>query len=232
MKTRILILLALFNFITMRSQILMSLIFGDKLNSKELSFGIHLDQSWNTMSNTESSSSLTSFNLGLFFNYMIDEHWRGNLEMLAKYQRGASDLPVYPTGDSLLDTQFMYGNIDREINYLSLPISIQYVTKPGIYAEIGPQISLRFKAKDIFNADINDEELRYIRDIKDETTNFDLGWLAGIGYYIGKAKTTSIGFRYYGGFTDVMKNIENKQHHNQWAIYANIPIGRHENPED
>jgi len=35
----------------------------------------------------------------------------------------------------------------------------------------------------------------------------------------------AVGVRYYGGFSDVVKNEPAKQLNQQWEIYTNIPIG-------
>lgn len=209
-----------------RSQVLMGLIFGDDLNSEKLIFGIHLNHSWNGLSSLPESANLPTFNLGLNFNYKLSNHFRGQIEMLAKYKRGAGNLPVYSLNDSHLDALYKNGKISREIKYLSIPVSIQYVTHWGVYAEIGPQFSMRIKATDVFQADTENGDLELKKNIKDMVNLWDLGWQVGIGYYIAPLKTTAVGVRYYGGFSDVLKHDEARQSHQQWAVYANIPLGR------
>ena len=208
-----------------KSQVLMSVIFGDKLNSKELSFGLHANYSWNTLSATDNQKALTSFNFGLFFTYHFNQHWHANLEMLAKYKRGADGLSAYDLQNDSLNNLFKDGNVKRQIGYLSLPMTIQYMFDPGIYLELGPQFSLRTKAKDIFSTVRDEGELQLERDIEDNINRWDIGWLGGIGYKLGKAKLIAVGLRYYGGFSDVVKNEQGKQFNQQWGIYTNIPIG-------
>ncbi|MEP0713129.1 MAG: PorT family protein, partial [Algoriphagus sp.] len=55
---------------------------------------------------------------------------------------------------------------------------------------------------------------------------FDVGFVSGIGLYIDKDRLNSVGVRYHGGFSDVMKDQAGKQNHSQIAVYANLPIGR------
>ena len=209
------------------SQLIMSLIFGDKLNSDKLFFGIHMDESWNNMTSVEGDKALNSFNLGLFFNYKFNDRWRGNLEMLAKYKRGENKIPFYSIDNGgETDNLFNESKVRREISYLSIPMCIQYVTDYGLYFEFGPQVSYKIKAKDIFVTDTDEGELQFTKKIKKEVTNFDVGCLTGVGYYIGKSKVICLGVRYQMGFIDVMKNIEGNQLNRQWAIYSNIPIGR------
>lgn len=209
-----------------KGQIIMGLLFGDKLNSDDLSFGLHIDHSWNKLSGVGDAKSLTALNLGLFFTYHFNERWHGNLEMLAKYKRGTDEFPVYDLQNTTLNNQFMNGKVERSINYLSIPISIQYLTPAGFYAELGPQISIRAKARDIFSADLPEGELQLEIDIRDDINRWDFGWLGGIGYRIGKSKLICLGARYYGGFSDVVKTWEGKQQNRQWGIYCNFPMGK------
>jgi long-subunit fatty acid transport protein len=206
-------------------QIILSLLFGDKLNSESLSFGIHLDYSWNQFTGIEKEKPLKNLNLGLFFTYHINERWHANLEMLAKYKRGADKLPPYDLGNDTLNGLFVDGSFSREIHYLSLPITIQYLLPAGIYAEIGPQFSFRTKAKDVFSADLPEGKLELEKDIRADINRWDMGWLAGVGYRIQRSNGISIGLRYQAGFSDVAKTWNGKQQHRQWGIYANIPIG-------
>ncbi|MBD0835279.1 outer membrane beta-barrel protein [Aestuariibaculum suncheonense] len=207
------------------AQILLGLIFGDDLNSEKLIFGVHLNYSWNDLSNLPESGSLNAFNLGLNFNYKISDKFRAQTEMLAKYTRGAGDIPVYSLGDEHLDALYANGKVSREIKYLSIPIAIQYLTPIGVYAEAGPHVSMRIKANDVFEADTPEGNLELKRNIKDMVNLWDFGWIVGIGYYIAPLKTTSVGLRYYGGFSDVI-DVSGRQVHQQWAVYANIPLGR------
>ncbi|WP_224489228.1 outer membrane beta-barrel protein [Robertkochia flava] len=226
MKTVITTVLLLLLFSPLHGQVLMSLIFGDDLNSDKMAFGIHLDQSWNDYSHIDEGKPLRSFNLGLFFTRKFGGHWRGNLAMLAKYKRGTSELAPYSLNDAALDISFAEAQVAREINYLSIPITMQYVLNFGGFMELGPQVSFRTRARDIFKTNYEENTLVYINRIDDEVARWDFGWLAGIGYYLGKEKLTAIGFRYHGGFSDVLKNETGNQTNMQWAIFAQIPIGR------
>ena len=108
-------LICLFVFLgSARSQVILSLIFGDKLNSEELMFGIHMQYSWNTLSNMEPSSSLKKFNLGLFLTYKLNERWQINTEPMAKYSRGATGMTPYTLGDPALDATFASGSFSGQ----------------------------------------------------------------------------------------------------------------------
>ena len=208
------------------SQILLSLLFGDKLNSDGLSFGIHGDYSFNKMSNMAGDKSLRSLNLGLFFTWHFSDQWHLNLEMLPKYKRGMRNLPVYAVESDSLNTLFTEGHIDRRIKYLTLPVTGQYMLSNGLFAELGPQLSFRLKARDLLSTSLEDGTLSLEKNIDDQIHRWDIGWLAGLGYRFTKSKLIAVGVRYQGGFSDVEKSIAGKQQHQQWGVYCNLPMGK------
>ncbi|UZD21789.1 porin family protein [Algoriphagus halophytocola] len=204
----------------------MSLLFGDDLNNENNMFGLHMNYSWNNMTNLTESEAMANFNLGLFFTHKFENNWQLNVDMLAKYRRGASGIPAYDLGDENLNDY--YGDIDftRSIKYLSLPITMRYELPKRVFLELGPQVSFRLKAIDEFEAELPQGDITLDVDIRDEVQRFDFGYVAGIGWFFDKESLNAIGFRYNGGFTDVMKNDANKQAHQQWGFFCNLPIGR------
>ena len=67
MKKTLLILGLLFLGLQGQSQVLISIIFGDKLNSPNLEFGLEGGVNWSQISGFESGKSLSTFNLGFYF---------------------------------------------------------------------------------------------------------------------------------------------------------------------
>ncbi|TDQ19688.1 outer membrane protein with beta-barrel domain [Algoriphagus boseongensis] len=231
MKIKIILLILVFGLgmtfpLVGNSQVLMSLIFGDKLNSEDNLFGIHLNESLNTISNFEPSQSTSSFNLGLFFSKRMNDKWMLNLEMLAKYRRGANEIPAYSLGDENLDQLFQNTSVTREINYLSLPLSARYFLGERFFLEAGPQISLRTGAKDIFESSEDKDILSYKKDIRDQVNRWDFGYLTGIGFMIGKDQVNTLGIRHHESWSDVLIEEPGKQTNSQWALFVNLPIGR------
>jgi len=208
------------------SQVLMSLIFGDDLNSEKNLFGLHMNESTHHLSNYQPGKDLRSFSIGLFFSHRVNEKWMWNLEMLAKYKRGMKGLPFYDLGDEELNNLFQGSTATKSIKYLSVPFTIRYYTNEKFFLELGPQISMRMKAWDIFEVNEGSNKLEYKHDIRDEINRFDIGYVAGIGVMVGKEHINAVGIRHHQGFTDVIKDTSGNQHHSQWAIYANLPVGR------
>jgi hypothetical protein len=211
---------------TSQAQVLISLLFGDKLNNENNMFGLHLDYSSNQISGLEPSKSLGTLNFGLFYTHSWENNLELNIGMLAKYRRGATGIPAYSLEDADLTAQFEDTEVTKKISYMSLPISMRYKSPKGLFIELGPQVSYRLKAFDLFEASATSGDLKLDVDIRDQIKKVDFGYLAGVGAYIGKDKINVLGLRYQGGFSDIMINQAGKQTYGQWAVYTNIPIGR------
>ncbi|SHO64368.1 outer membrane beta-barrel protein [Algoriphagus zhangzhouensis] len=208
------------------SQVLMSLIFGDKLNTEKNLFGLHMNESTHHFSNYQTGKDLRSFSMGLFFSHRVNEKWMWNLEMLAKYKRGMKGLAFYDLGDEELNALFQESTADKTIKYLSVPFTMRYYRTDKLFLEFGPQISMRMKAWDVFEVKNGASKLEYKNDIKDQINKFDIGYVIGLGLMVGKDHINAVGIRHHQGFSDVIKDTSGNQHHSQWALYANLPIGR------
>jgi hypothetical protein len=144
---------------------------------------------------------------------------------------GTKGLPPYSLGDAELDDQFKNGEVERRIWLTGMTALAQYRVYDYIYAEAGPEIFLRTKARDIFTAESEAGDLSLERDIKDQTSIFEFGLALGVSYHLQKGTGMMFGFRYYWGLTDVMKNDAGSQQFRMWQITSGIPIGRKKSME-
>lgn len=208
-----------------RSQVIISLLFGEKLNSEKLSFGLLVGNSWSRLSDYKTSSSLSTLNLGLYLNWKMSERFFLQFDAQAKYTLGARELPVYQLNDAGLDTMFATGHVERKINYLGLVTTAQYRVFNYFNVEVGPQITLRTKAKDIFYTDRNDGTLKFEKNISDAATRFDIGAMTGISYQI-KGNGIKIGVRYYFGFIDIFPQDAGSNTNRSFLLSGYIPVGR------
>ena len=95
------------------------------------------------------------------------------------------------------------------------------------YVEAGPQLGLRTKATDSFEATLGDSELTFSKDVKDEYTRLDAGLVAGVGYKFKKEiKSMAVGVDYYYGLANVSKTEAYPTMKNSSLyFYIKIPIG-------
>jgi len=229
MQRLIISMALLLTFHTIRSQVLISILFGEKLNSDKLIFGLMLGNGWNTLTGYASSGATSNFNLGLFLNFKLKDRFSIQFDALAKYKMGADGLPVYPLDDHLLDSIFQQGQLERTINYLALIPTIQYRVWNNLHAELGPHIALRTKAKDVFTTNTEAGELQLEKNRKASTTLFDVGIATGISWHFNKGSGVKLSARYYAGLTDMFKEETGMQSSRSVQLNVYIPVGREKN---
>jgi len=207
------------------SQVIIALLFGDKLNSGKLEFGLMVSPTLTNVTNIEAKSR-PALDFGLYFNYILNDRIYLHPEAIPKLVFGAKDIAPYPTGSATLDSLYTNGSVTRIIKAIGLPLLVRYRVAGLFFAEAGPQINLLTKSKDVFETKVNDNDLSYENDTKDQYTKFEVGYALGLAYKIKPdLRGMTIGLRYYGGFTDIMKNVSGKQLNSAWLLNIYVPVG-------
>ena len=211
-----------------RSQVLISLIFGDKLNSPFLEFGLEGGLNLSDISGLESSGTNPGFNLGFYFDFRSKKNpaWMINTGVIVKSPMGAHHLPVYSLDDVNLDNTFEGGSVNREIRYFNVPILIKYQFKNRIYLKTGPQFGLLASAFDEFTNEINKNDVTYKKKIRDEIRVIDAGIALGTGYHMNVGYGLNITIQYYYGLVPVMKGDGPNVYNRSLYLTAGIPIGK------
>jgi hypothetical protein len=228
MKKGLLLLFMLFSIAQARSQVLISLIFGDKLNSPFLEFGLEGGLNLSDISGLESSGTNPGFNLGFYFDFRSKKNpaWMINTGVIVKSPMGAHHLPVYSLDDVNLDNTFEGGSVNREIRYFNVPILIKYQFKNRIYVKTGPQFGLLASAFDEFTNEINKNDVTYKKKIRDEIRVIDAGIALGTGYHMNVGNGLNITIQYYYGLVPVMKGDGPNVYNRSLYLTAGIPIGK------
>lgn len=227
-KLTLIIMLFAMSITTIQSQVLISLLFGDKLNSETIKFGLDGGMNVSSISGLDAKKPLVSWNLGFYFDLMLKKnpHWYIHTGVLVKSTMGAKDIRYVPVGDSTLDVVFSQGQKDRKMNYFNVPILAKYKLDNGLFFELGPMLSLMYKSYDVYNGKYEGEDLTLAVSTKDSTNRLDVGIEAGIGYYLGKRDGVYVGIRYYQGLRNVQRNTPQMSNLNSsFFLYASIPIG-------
>jgi hypothetical protein len=228
MKKVLQIVVLFFCFQSANSQVLISLVFGDMLNSPKVEFGLEGGANFSTISNLEGAKNRTDFNLGFYFDFMLkNPAWAINTGVIVKSTLGANNLPVYSLNNPELDNAFAEGHVNRKINYFNVPIMMKYKFDNHIYVKAGTQLGLLSKAYDEFKSNYNGEDLVYKNKIRDQIHVIDAGLAIGAGYRLMGGNGMNIGVNYYYGLVTVMKGDANpNQYHRSFYVTAGIPIGK------
>jgi hypothetical protein len=228
MKKIFTLLSFLFIVYTANSQVLISLLLGDKLNSGKIEFG--LDGGWNisTIYGAPGAKVTHGFNLGFYFDFRLkNPKWMVHTGVLVKSPMGADGLPVYALNDSILDTAFIGGTVSRKLRYFNVPIMIKYKFTEHFFAEAGFMLGLGYKAVDQFqNTVVNENDLSYDNKIIKTIHKIDAGAMAGVGYRIISGNGINLGLRYYFGFVQISNDLSQPNMYNRGLyVYGEIPIG-------
>ncbi|MCU7552312.1 PorT family protein [Chitinophagaceae bacterium LB-8] len=213
----------LFNFAP--AQVVIALLFGDKLNTGKLEFGLVVSPAFTNFTNTVSNAR-SGLNLALYFNIHPDNKFFLHVEGVGKGAFGAKDIIPYPTGNDTLDHLFSTGSVERKIQIFSMPVLVRYKMTDLFFAEVGIQPSLRLKAKDFFNTKIMENDLDYTIKVTKELPRLDFGVAGGLFYKFRKdKKSMGLGIRYYYGLIDFNKTQEGTQSNTAWLLNVTIPVG-------
>ena len=212
-----------------QSQVLISLIFGDKLNSPNVEFGLEGGVNFSGLEGIP-SNYMSNFDLGFYFDININKEvlWKFYTGVIVKSTMGSKDIAVYSLDNTELDELFEGGSVQRKINYFNVPLVIKRQIHGGFYGGLGVMLGLRSKAYDYFLQDIESkDDLTYKVNIKDNVAHLDAGLLAGLSYDLGnKPKGMSLHIKYYYGLVNINNNdAEPKQYNRSIYLGVGIPIG-------
>jgi len=235
MKKVLLILVLLLSSRPANGQVLIALLFGDKLNTGKIEFGLDGGLNLASIGGIDQSGNLKAFNLGFYFDVKLGSpSWMIHTGVIVVSTMGADGVPVYSLNDPELDTEFNGGSVTRKLSYFSVPVMIKYRSASRFHAEGGLQFGLLHGAEDVFSNEVPDQgDLAYTRKIRDQYHPLDAGVVVGAGYRLLGANGITLSVRYYFGFIDVVIDDATPSQFNR-SIYftAGIPIGASKAPKE
>ena len=172
---------------------------------KKQSFGIKTGMNFaNTSNSLAPLGSTTTYSdpktkigllLGVFSQFQLSQGLRLQPELM--YSAEGSIIDGKLGANNTMVTVFR-----NRINYLNIPLMLQFTKGSGFYAEVGPQLGFRLSAKYKFeNPTTTGGGQTSVTDMKNTTkgTAFSLG--AGVGYELPSG--IGLGLRYMFGLTDI-----------------------------
>ena len=215
----------------LNSQVLLSLIFGDKLNSDAIEFGLDGGLSFTKIYNLDSKKYLNDWYLGFYFDLKTKAHFNVYTGVHIKSTLGAGkltpkdleDLDVKPVLDP--EGNPIEGNYSQKLHTFVVPMLIRKYLKNNIYFEAGPQLGLTFKTFVEFKEKTKSRET-LVKLYNNSSTNwFEADVVAGAGYKLKKGTGWAFGVQYFYGLTNVYKNRSGTKN-SGFFIRATVPIGK------
>ena len=212
---------------TVKSQVLISLIFGDKLNSPTTEFGLNVGVNYSTLTRIDNAKYRTGFGIGMYFTWKFHDRWQLQPELFFRFPTGATKLPPYNFQDTILTQLTSTSTILRNSRSLSIPINIKYRVWKQFRISIAPQVSYITYSDDIFKKTLeNKDEVAYKTESKSDLNRFDLGVSAGISWKLKQGKGVNIELRFYSGFLDTdSKHLQGMNANRAILLYVGIPTG-------
>lgn len=223
----------------LQSQVLISLLFGDNLNTGKIEFGLNGGFNLSTIRGIEGAQGQNNWELGFYFDILLKEksRWYIATGVYIKSNVGATNIPLDYEGNRVInDSVYNFyvdfdGTVEKRFNTFYVPANVRYLSKSGIFAELGLQAGLVFKTKDIYHATIDGNDLEYTVSVGVIDNGlykwFDGGVNAGLGYKFKKGLGMSILVRYYLGLTNIYHNdLGLEAYNSSLYVLATIPIGK------
>jgi hypothetical protein len=229
MLKKILILIIIFCHSSGNSQILISILLGNKINRDKVELGLDGGLSLSSFTNQKDAQYKGSLNLGMYLDFKIKKtNFIFFTGYIPKYTLGATKLNVFPSGSEIIDTVFNEGFIKRKLNYFALPFGIKYKFKNHIFIGLGAQIGYLFKVKDYYITKIKkNEDIEFHQKVTSKFNPIDWGLTFRLGYEFEKSNDLKIYINYYQGFINVYKTHSSlKRWNNVININLQIPLGK------
>ena len=217
---------------TSHSQVLLSILFGDKLNSDGLEFGLEGGFNWSDISGLDADKRLSTFNLGFYFDIRLKNQWNLYTGVLVKAKLGdhklsPEDLAFLEITPNLEEN----GNYSQVLNYFIVPALLKYNFKNRMYIEAGPQFGLMYKSWVEFESDLDNKHIKTKDYNKDKINRLDTGITFGTGYKLIPDTGMTIGIKYYYGFANVYKGVSGSNNSSLF-LKLNVPIGANKKKEN
>ena len=211
---------------TLNSQVLITILLGDALNTDKIEFGLIGGMNRSYINTISDSKGMNNFNLGFYFHILMKNNSYFSTGVLVKSNVGATGMPVYSLDDPDFDAVFKDGTLTKKIPAFYVPILFHQRFNNRWYIEAGPQLGLIHQCVDIFKASKLGGDLKFTLDVKDQYKHIDAGFLGGVGYKFKKQiKSMAVGINYYYGLVDVSTDPNMIIKNSAIYFYMKIPIG-------
>lgn len=164
---------------------LLVLVFGDKIASEKFHLSIDAGTNFSTIQGLGSSNSNRGFYFGLGTHLKLNEKWELSPEFKPLSPRGVKNSAAIVSYSSILENN----RYEIALNYIDIPVLIQYKVAPRLSVGTGPQFSFLTKAKQITTGKFSEgNEISITENIKPKFNSFVFFVPLEIGYSLSNAR--------------------------------------------
>lgn len=205
------------------------LIFGDKVASEK--FHLSLDGALNISSITSLEKGKTNIgiNFGLGTHIKLSDKLYLKPEFKPLSQKGAKKVNIIAS----IPEDITPDETKLKLNYIEVPILLQYYISSKLYISTGPQISFLTTASQFTTGTLNGgSDITFDLDTKSLFNNIDFSFPLELGYSVSfstKKSTSKVDLnlfaRYSYGFIDIFSNpVVVSSHNSTFQIGASFPF--------
>jgi len=215
------------------AQVLIAILFGDKLASEKFELGIRLVGNFAGLTNITDSKTRRGLGFGLYGTIKMSEKFSLQPELLFRSPMGAKGISPVLTGDPNLDLLIVDADVTTQLTYISIPVLAKYSFRENVSFGIGPQFGILTSAKNKYVAEVFEaDDLVFNDNVKSQFQSFDVGLVFNLEFKLQRKKGINVNLRYYLGLTDTIKNNPGDAVKNSVIqIAVGIPMGKKEKDE-
>ena len=209
------------------AQVVLAMLFGDKLASDNFNIGLEIGMNLSTVSDLSGAAITRGTLFGLFGTWRFSEHYHLFTGVLPLSAKGAKDADPIPLNDPVLDPLIAEGGMERNLSYIDIPVLLQWAQHRdgGLRIGAGPQLGILLSANDRYAATTPQGTVVVVEnDIEKSIERFDAGIAFDAEYRI-TGLGIGIGLRYYQGLTDVLRGAGPSLHNQVLSGSGRITLG-------
>ena len=233
MRKYLVLLLMLLPATQLQGQVLISLIFGEALNSGKVEFGLEGGYNWSKIDGLEADKYYSTFNLGFYFDIRLRTPWYLNTGVLVRAKLGTDHLSANDLAFLNADIYDEAGDYSQVTSTFIVPILLKYRFAENIFLAAGPGFGLSYNAWIEYNSTVEGKDATIKEYNREAVNRLDAGLMAAIGYKFPHQndRGVSVALKFYYGLTDVYKN-KNATPYRALFLTLTVPIGAQEETED
>jgi len=194
------------------AQVLIGLLFGDKLNSPRTEFGLNLNLNHCNISDISNPEYKRALGFGLFFDFKITDNWVFGSSLFFLSPKGVENFNKSESFYGYFaDSSFIDATTTRKMNYFEIPLFMKYQLKSGFGLAAGFNVGLQTSSSDIIINSVYEGTSGYKADVKDNFNLFHLEAMAGLHYHFRGDPGAQIRLNYLYGLTNVYKDESGRE---------------------
>jgi hypothetical protein len=190
------------------AQVLIGVLLGGKLASENFNLGFEIGMNLPDVDGLGGATTTRGLLLGLFASWRFSEHVHLFTGLTPISNKGAQDADPVPLDDPDLDPLVTGGRMVRDLDYLDIPLILQYAPKrdDGLRVGVGPQFGILLSAHDRYAARSSQgTDVVVDQDIAGQLEKLDVGIAFDAEYRIATLGL-AVGIRWFHGRTNILRS--------------------------